>query len=545
MAQKKQQTIDWDPIWGLHVEIVGSGTILNNGVSNTLHVGITNNNLLPVLTKKQRNITFDDRCYINLFFVVDDKQTISKKDRIWALTSFDKFPKPKDLDIMLPFNPSSSKKTKNSNDTDTSNWSCTKTKEGTPNTLDYSLKGWKISRKKGNPLTLSPGETIIIQINNIKTNYPDGPTIPYYEFYGPGPVYDAYHQIIKGKTQIQKLKSSSFGPVYKTPNILRGQKVGIDKNSPLVSLDVDGGIRVKGGEPGANGSNNAGYFFNHPGDWDSGMSSSKQGQVEFYVNSREAVRIIDKDGTKVGIALFDAKPTAALHIGDYNKGKEVSLKIDGNNAIELGGNLKKGLDSGKIAYQFWSEGLDIVGAGDSMDERKITLYSEGGLNVQGSQTTTGDLSIKDGALNIDDGSGNAEIYAKSGIFLRSGDKFNHKEHIIVNWADGGYLGLFGTQRFDNNKAPVIYKTFDNLPNPTTHDTKISSKEYVAILGGYKVNNYDLREFGGQNWELQLIDKDGTWQISINMPYNGNTSGFLWSVNLMAIHRNLTWDGVKT
>jgi hypothetical protein len=86
-----------------------------------------------------------------------------------------------------------------------------------------------------------------------------------------------------------------------------------------LSLQVIGGIRARGGTPGANGVNNNGYAFSSPGDSDAGMFSSADGQIEFYTNNAEVMRIF---GTNVGI-------------GTTTIGAKLDISTNG---IPLGGN---------------------------------------------------------------------------------------------------------------------------------------------------------------------------------------------------------------
>jgi hypothetical protein len=92
------------------------------------------------------------------------------------------------------------------------------------------------------------------------------------------------------------IRLSPTGPSYIT------QSLGIGTESPLVKLDVNGGIRASGGVPGAGGVNNVGYAFSSPGDADSGMFSTGDGQLSFYTNSGERVRIAPSGNVGIGTA---------------------------------------------------------------------------------------------------------------------------------------------------------------------------------------------------------------------------------------------------
>jgi hypothetical protein len=54
-------------------------------------------------------------------------------------------------------------------------------------------------------------------------------------------------------------------------------------------------FRARGGQPGSAGISNNGFSFEAPGDNDSGMFSSADGQLEFFVNSTEKARFTNTD----------------------------------------------------------------------------------------------------------------------------------------------------------------------------------------------------------------------------------------------------------
>jgi len=84
--------------------------------------------------------------------------------------------------------------------------------------------------------------------------------------------------------------------------------VGINTNTPTSSLEVNGGIRARGGSPGGAGANNNGYAFNgNGGDNDSGMFSSADGQLEFHSNATEVIRVTSGGSVGIGTTTPGAK----------------------------------------------------------------------------------------------------------------------------------------------------------------------------------------------------------------------------------------------
>ena len=172
--------------------------------------------------------------------------------------------------------------------------------------------------------------------------------------------------------------------------------VGIGTSSPGVSLEVNGGIRARGGAPGAFGANNNGYAFSgNNGDRDGGMFSSADGQIEFYTNASERLRI-DSSGN-VGIGT--SSPSAALDVtgtggvsvitstsaSSYSvlrlrntgaSGKSYEVAVAGNTASGGVANSWYVYDQGASAVRFLIDTTGNVGIGTSSPTAKLDVNSD-------------------------------------------------------------------------------------------------------------------------------------------------------------------------
>ena len=138
------------------------------------------------------------------------------------------------------------------------------------------------------------------------------------------------------------INSGAFPLTFGTSNterlrITAAGNVGIGTSSPNVSLDVVGGIRARGGAPGGGGTSNNGYAFNGAGDTDSGMFSSADGQVEFYTNNSERVRITSTGNVGIGETAPDYKLDVNGSIG-FTPGASVTPVDNGDVVFELTNN---------------------------------------------------------------------------------------------------------------------------------------------------------------------------------------------------------------
>jgi len=97
-----------------------------------------------------------------------------------------------------------------------------------------------------------------------------------------------------------------------------------------------------------------------------------------------------------------------------------------NGLIELGRGVTKEHNSGKIAYQVWSDGLDIVGAGADINSRKIYFYAQGGSLFHGNLSTTNSLYV---GYN-----GNATLHTRHIDGKAMGS--NAADVLHLNWGNG-------------------------------------------------------------------------------------------------------------
>lgn len=121
---------------------------------------------------------------------------------------------------------------------------------------------------------------------------------------------------------------TQLGTALTTVNgiLIANGPVGIGTNGTS-KLIVNGGVRARGGAPGLDGASDNGYAFSgNNGDTDSGMFSSANGQLEFYANNSERMRISSVG--RVGIGTIS--PRAPLEV----RGKQ--LLSYGSNTAHFG-----------------------------------------------------------------------------------------------------------------------------------------------------------------------------------------------------------------
>lgn len=139
-----------------------------------------------------------------------------------------------------------------------------------------------------------------------------------------------------------------------------------------------------------------------------------------------------------------------------------NTKISNNFFLEFGAGLDKEPNAGKIGYQLFTQGLDIVGAGDSAPERRVTIWAEKGCTIQGpcSMTKAIILGGADVAENYDvapaagDGGAIAPTPGMvvvidpnaTGKLMVSSNAYDRRVAGIISGADGVNPGLILGQK---------------------------------------------------------------------------------------------------
>ena len=114
----------------------------------------------------------------------------------------------------------------------------------------------------------------------------------------------------------------SSAAMTETMRIKGNGDVGIGTNAPVGKLTVNGGIVARGGPPGASGANDNGFAFTgNGGDIDSGMFSSGDGQVEFYTQNTERMRVNGAGNVGIGTT----NPAARLDVNGTLKATTINV----------------------------------------------------------------------------------------------------------------------------------------------------------------------------------------------------------------------------
>lgn len=253
------------PGTGLEIGFLGLPLVFNDGkAENTLTIALTNNNFFGTLEPAQDStIVFNQDTPISLWFVVDVTQASAGAERYWALTSYDALHEAK---VALTASPG--------------DWDIRRSDDLSGSPLYDSLNGWELTARED--VVLSPGQSLLLTLSGLTTDLPDGPAFGYVQVVMPH--LDTNNNVARSLTK-------TIGPITKSRVMLTGERMGIGTGTPNSTLEVNGAVRARGGDPGEDGDNNNGFFFDGVGDVDSGMTSLEDGDLTFYINDQHALRL--------------------------------------------------------------------------------------------------------------------------------------------------------------------------------------------------------------------------------------------------------------
>jgi hypothetical protein len=186
------------------------------------------------------------------------------------------------------------------------------------------------------------------------------------------------------------------------------------------------------------------------------------------------------------VGIGTTNPQTKLHVnGKTTLGDSVFIsngviinadqQITNNNFIEFGKGIPKQTDAGKIGYQTFSTGLDIVGAGTSNTSRRISFFNEGGASFNGNvgvgtASSTSRLDIQSTTGNVLNVSG-----SNSQIRITENDNGNKQWKFEVN---NGNFSIIE----DAVATPIVIKAgTDNDAIVTSNDTVTMKK--IRLVNG--------------------------------------------------------------
>lgn len=204
-----------------------------------------------------------------------------------------------------------------------------------------------------------------------------------------------------------------------------------------------------------------------------------------------------------------------------------SLDITTGNSVEFGSNAvgKQG-DAGRIGYQLFSQGLDIVGAGTNGTTRKVTIWSEGGLTVNGpvsATSYTGNGALLTGVATL-----GANTFNGTQTVTGGGLRMDNAQIIAGKNSAGTYENFLWPRWIDNftyfNYGSAGLRMRNNTDAITLTLGNNNSAVFGAAVyarGGYPGGNnsgnngYAFAGNGGDNDSGMFSDTDGYVRIVSN------------------------------
>ncbi len=171
--------------------------------------------------------------------------------------------------------------------------------------------------------------------------------------------------------------------------VRHGMTIGQDGNSGYKNVTNDGNDLVVNGQLAAGGSGGSAIYklgigYGPPGEGEGTLTAQ-----------RLALGVQQADGQTLRV-----NGAARFHgYTEFDEPVYLRKELRVHAGIDLAPNADGGDGAaGQIRYKRWTDGLDIVGAGNAQAERQITFHAQGGsrhignLSVEGHHVTTGDVN---------------------------------------------------------------------------------------------------------------------------------------------------------
>jgi hypothetical protein len=194
--------------------------------------------------------------------------------------------------------------------------------------------------------------------------------------------------------------------------------------------------------------------------------------------------------------------------------------VTAGQSIELGSNVGgKQSDAGRMGYQLFSDGLDIVGAGTLGNNRKITLWAEGGVNVIGSITAGtyfGNGANLSGVAKLGPNNFVGTQYIGSGHLLMDNSTTIQAKNaggamevfMYPRWSDNVSYINYGSGGFNIRNNNGVSTLFMDNNNRATFAAGVLARGGYPGPGGGNNNGYAFSGAGGDNDSGMYSDQDG-------------------------------------
>ncbi|HAP59951.1 MAG TPA: hypothetical protein DCR93_10785 [Cytophagales bacterium] len=288
-------------------------------------------------------------------------------------------------------------------------------------------------------------------------------------------------------------------------------------------------------------------------------------------NTNDILRLYgSKSGGWVGINI---KPSAPLTIAGSGKYNSPNAYMHLTPDVILFGGRNNGYETNSAqisAGLHQADTLCLVGMGKTGAERKVKVWAESGMSIQGplsGNASGGSLRVKTSHGYTDIGPQNADwahittdrgkFYFNKEIHVNSGKLGTYDENLHLHTAgttrifankSNGRVGIGTTSPaglFDVNggfflkgKKPIIIRRYSNMGDNITYNTNYSSADYNAAIIGFVTQDVDINENkDGDFLQVRMIISNGKWHIRADIrSHNDNES---WYVDVMFVSTQMS------